>query len=139
VVILSAALVVPLLVLGNAGGGSGRGLALPVLIAAAAVLLNVLTASSVRTAAGPNGVSVRFGLLGWPRCDYRIEQIDRAEVIDLPAWSVAYGFWWTFRRTHCTVRSGPTLRLTLDTGRIVTITVPDAHAAVTAIHQARSA
>jgi hypothetical protein len=51
---------------------------------------------------------------------------------------VVYGFWWSARRTYCTVRSGPTLRLTLNTGRIVTITVPDAHAAVAAINQARS-
>jgi len=138
-VVLSTALVVPLLVLGNAGGGSWRGLAVPLLVAATGVLLNVLTASSVRTAAGPNGVTVRFGLLGWPRGTYRIEQIEHAEVIHLPPWYVAYGFWWTPRRTSCTVRSGPALRLTLDTGRIVTITVPDAHAAVAAIHGARSA
>lgn len=136
-VVLSTALVVPLL--GNAGGGSWRGLAVPLLMAATGVLLNVLTASSVRTAAGPNGVCVRFGLLGWPRCTYRIEQIEHAEVIDLPAWHVAYGFWWTPRRTCCTVRSGATLRLTLRTGRAVTITVPDAPAAVAAIHEARPA
>jgi len=137
-VVLSAALVVPLLVLGNTGDRGWRGLTVPVLVAAAAVLLNVLTAGSVRTAAGPNGVSVRFGLLGWPRCDYRIERIERAEVVDLSPWSVAYGFWWTSRRTHCTVRSGPALRLTLDTGRIVTITGPDARAAVAAIDQAQT-
>lgn len=138
-VVLSTALVAPLLVLGHAGGGSWRGLAVPFLLAAAVVLLNVLTASSVRTAAGPNGVSVRFGLLGWPRCTYRIEQIEHAEVVNLPTWYVAYGFWWTPRRTCCTVRSGPTLRLTLRSGRTVTITVPDAPAAVAAIHEARSA
>ena len=138
-VVVSTALVVPLLVSANAGGGSWRGLAVPLLVAAAGVLLNVLTASSVRTAAGPNGVAVRFGLLGWPRCTYRIEQIEHAEVVDLPPWHVAYGFWWTSRHTYCTARSGPTLRLTLGTGRIVTITVPDAYAAVAAIHEARSA
>jgi hypothetical protein len=97
----------------------------------------VLTAGSVRTAAGPNGVSVRFGVFGWPRGTYRPEQIARAEVIDLSPWSVAYGFWWTPRRTSCTVRSGPALRLTLRTGRIVTITVPDAHAAVAAVRAVR--
>lgn len=135
-VVVSTALVVPLLVAGNSGAGDWRGLAVPLLVAATAVLLNVLTAGSVRTAAGPNGVSVRFGVLGWPRCSYRLGQIAQAEVIDLSPWSVAYGFWWTFRRTHCTVRSGPALRLTLDTGRIVTITVPDPHAAVAAIRPA---
>lgn len=137
-VIVSTALVVPLLVMGNAGAG-WRSLTVPLLVAATGVLLNMLTASSVRTAAGSNGVSVRFGVLGWPRCTYRIEQIEHAEVIDLPFWHVAYGFWWTPRRTSCTVRSGPALRLTLTTGRTVTITVPDAYAAVAAIHEARSA
>jgi hypothetical protein len=139
VVVLSGALAVPLLVFAKSGADSWRSLAVPSLVAAAGVLLNVLTATSVRTTAGPNGVSVRFGLLGWPRWTYRIEQIEQAEVIDLPAWSVAYGFWWTPRRTCCTVRSGPTLRLTLRSGRTVTISVPDAPAAVAAVHAARSA
>jgi hypothetical protein len=137
-VALGTALVAPLLTLGNAGGGR-RGLAVPLLIAAAGVLLNVLTASSVRTAAGPNGVSVRFGLLGWPRCTYRVQEIRHAEVVDLSPWQVAHGFWWTPSRTSWTVRSGPSLRLTLRTGRTVTITVPDAPAAVAAVREARSA
>jgi hypothetical protein len=138
-VLLSTALVVPLLAMGMPSNESWRGLMVPVLVAAAGVLLNALTGTSVRTTAGPNGVSVRFGLLGWPRCTYRLDQIERAEVIDLHPWYVAYGFWWTPHRTCCTVRSGPTLRLTLHTGRTVTVTVPDAHAAVAVIHEAKSA
>ena len=102
------------------------------------MLLEVLTGSSVRTAAGPQGVTVRFGVLGWPRCTYRLAQIAHAEVIDLRLWSVVYGLWWTPRRTCCTVRSGPTLRLTLHSGRTVTITVPDAAAAVAVIREAAS-
>ncbi|MEU8230653.1 hypothetical protein AB0C12_13745 [Actinoplanes sp. NPDC048967] len=136
-VVLSAALVVPLLVLGRAGDGNRPGLAVPLLVAALAVLVNLLTAASIRTTAGPNGVSVRFGVFGWPRGTYRVEQIEHAAVVDLPPWSVSYGFWWTPRRTSCTVRSGPALRLTLRTGRTVTVTVPDAHAAVTAINAVR--
>ncbi len=50
----------------------------------AGVLLEALTATSVRTAAGPHGVMIPFGVLGLPRCTYRLEQIARAEVIDLP-------------------------------------------------------
>ncbi len=138
-VALSSVLVVPLLALGNAPDGRWRDLAVPLLVAAAAVLANLLTASSVRTTAGPNGVSVRFGVVGWPRCTYPVEQIVRAEIIDLDLWRVAYGFWWTPRRTSCTVRPGPALRLTLRTGRTVTVTVPDAPAAVAAIHEAQSA
>ena len=135
-VIISGALVVPLVVLGNATGGRWRDLAIPLLVAAAAVLLNVVTAANVRTTAGPNGVAIRFGLLGWPRGTDRIEQIAHAEVVDLDVWHVAYGFWWTPRRTNCTVRPGPALRLTLRTGRTVTVTVPDAQAAVAVIHEA---
>jgi hypothetical protein len=136
-VILSVVLAMPLLVMANAGDDDWRGLVVPWLVVALGVLLTVLTGSSVRTTAGPNGVSVRFGLFGWPRATYRLEQIERAEVVDLPFWYVAYGFWWTPGRTCCTIRSGPTLRLTLRTGRTVTITVPDPQAAVAAVQEAR--
>ena len=137
-VAVSAALTAPLLIMGSLSYGSSRDLAVPLLVAATGVLLNVLTGSSVRTSAGPNGVSVRFGLLGWPHCTYRLDQIEHAEVVDLPIWRVALGFWWTPGHTHCTVRSGPALRLTLRTGRKVTVTVPDAHAAAAVIDEAKS-
>ena len=136
-VALSVALVVPLLAVSNMTAGDRGDLAVLLLVIGAGVLLEVLTSSSVRTAAGPNGVTVRLQC-GLPRCTYRLAQIAHAEVIDLPAWSVVYGFWWTPRRTCCTVRSGPTLRLRLHSGRMVTITVPDAPAAVAVIREAAS-
>ena len=144
VVVLLAALTVPPLLLGSLSHGSWRdpaGPAIPLLVAGAAVLVNVLTGLSVRTAAGPNGVSVRCGLVGWPRRTYRLEDIERAEVIDLPPslWRLSLGFWWTPRHTYFTVRTGPALRLAMRTGRSVTITVPDPHAAVTIIREARPA
>jgi hypothetical protein len=144
VVALSAALMVPLLLLGSLSRGSWldpAGPAIPLLIAAVAVLINVLTGLSVRTAAGPNGVSVYCGVVGWPRRTYRLEEIERAEVVDLSPslWRVSLGFWWTPRHTYFTVRTGPALRLALHTGRTVTITVPDSHAAVTIIREAKSA
>ncbi|WP_314171824.1 hypothetical protein [Streptomyces winkii] len=138
-VVLSVVPMAPLLVMGGSSNESWRGFAVPLLVAAAVGLVNALTGSSVRTTAGPNGISVRFGPLGWPRCTYGLERVERAEVIDLPPWYVAFGFWWTPRRTYCTVRSGPALRLTLRTGRTVTVTVPDARAALAAIHEAKSA
>jgi hypothetical protein len=103
----------------------------------AGIVINLLTATSVRTAVGPNGVAVRFGVFGWPRATYQVADIRHAEVIDLPWWAVAFGFWWTPRRTCCTVRRGPTLRLTLTNGRTVTITVPDPQAAA-ALAQAQA-
>ena len=135
-VALSVALIVPLLAVSNISAGDRGDLVILVPVIVVGVLLEMLTSSSVRTTAGPHGVTVRFGVLGLPRCTYRLAQIAHAEVIDLPACSVVYGFWWTPRRTCCTVRSGPTLRLTLHSGRTVTITVPDAPAAVAVIREA---
>lgn len=137
-ILASAVGLVPLLVLGQMSNGRWAGLAIPLLLAAVGIVLYWLTGSTVRTTAGPNGVTVHLGTIGWPRCTYRLDEIRRAEVVDLPFWSVAGGFWWTPRRTCCTVRSGPTLRLVLHTGRCVTVSAPDPQAAVTAIEEARA-
>lgn len=109
----------------------------PLVLIAIGVVAEILTGSSVRATAGPNGLTIHWGLLGWPRCTYRLDQIERAEMIDLPWWRVSYGFWWTPKRTNCTVRSGPTLRISLRNGRTVTITVPDPTAAVAALRHTR--
>ena len=108
----------------------------PLVLVAIGVLAEVLTGSSVRATAGPNGLTIRWGVVGWPRCTYRLDEIEHAEVIDLPWWRVSFGLWWTPRRTNCTVRSGPTLRLSLRNQRTVTITVPEPHAAVAALREA---
>ena len=109
---------------------------IPLILVAIGVLAEILTGSSVRATAGPNGLTIHWGLIGWPRCTYRLDQIEHAEVIDLPWWRVSYGLWWTPKRTNCTVRSGPTLRLSLRNQRTVTITVPEPAAAVAALHEA---
>lgn len=107
----------------------------PLILIAIGVIAEILTGSSVRATAGPNGLTVHWGLLGWPHCTYRLEQIEHAEVVDVAWWRVSYGFWWTPRRTNCTVRSGPTLRISLRNNRTITITVPDPSAAVAALRQ----
>jgi hypothetical protein len=109
----------------------------PLMLVGVGALAEVLTGSSVRATAGPNGLTVHWGLLGWPRCTYQLEEIERAEVIELPWWRVSFRLWWTRRRTNCTVRSGPTLRVRLRNGRTVTITVPDPAAAVAALRDAQ--
>jgi len=144
VVALGTALMVPLVSLGSLSHGGWldpAGPAIPLLAAAAVVLIIVLTGLRVRTAAGPNGVSVHCGAFGWPRRTYRLEGIERVEVIDLSPslWRVSLGFWWTPRHTYFTVRNGAALRLAMHSGRSVTITVPDPHAAVTIIREAKSA
>lgn len=115
---------------------SDRMFVVPVVLVAIGMLAEVLTGSSVRATVGPNGFTIRWGLVGWPRCTYRIDEVEHAEVIDLPWWRVSYGFWWTPKSTTCTVRSGPTVRLTLRSQRIVTITVPEPERAVAALRDA---
>lgn len=144
VVALGAALIVPLVSLGSFSHGNWlapTGPAIPLLTAAAVVLVTALTGVRVRTAAGPTGVSVHCGAFGWPRRTYRLTEIERVEAIDLSPslWRVSLGFWWTPRHTYFTVRTGPALRLALHSGRTVTITVPDPHTAVTIIREATSA
>ncbi|TYC08088.1 hypothetical protein FXF65_40185 [Actinomadura syzygii] len=143
-VAVHAALLAPLLLLGSLSHGSWldpAGPAIPLLVGAMVALITMLTGLSVKTAAGPNGVSVQCGAVGWPRRTYRLEEIERAEVIDLAPspWRMSLGFWWTPRHTYFTVRTGPALRLTMRTGRSVTITVPDPHAAITILREANSA
>jgi hypothetical protein len=134
-----AAVLLALVATSSGGAWSDPVIILPLLLIAVGVLADLLTASSVRATAGPNGFTIAWGSIGWPRCSYPLDQIARAEIIDLPWWRVSWGFWWTPRRTSCTVRSGPTVRLTLATGRIVTVTVPEPAAAVAALHDAMGA
>ena len=125
------------LVGGAVAGGLWWEIAIPMALVALGIVLNVLTASSVRATAGPNGVTVHWGMVGWPRAHYPLAAIAHAEVIDLAWWRVSWGFWWTPRRTCCTLQAGPTLRLALHNGRTVTITVPEPDDAVAAVHDAQ--
>lgn len=131
--------VIPLVAIPALEGAWGWAVVIPLVLAAIGVAAELLTASSVRCTAGPNGVTVHWGVIGWPRSRYALAAIEDARVVDLPWWRVSWGFWWTPKRTSCTVRSGPTLRLALRSGRTVTITVPEPDAAVAALHEARSA
>lgn len=106
------------------------------LLALIGLLAEVATASDVRATCGRQGVSIYWGFAGWPRASYRLDAIADATVADIPWWAVSYGLWWTPWRTVCTVRSGPALRLRLHSGRTVTVTVPDPHAAVAALRSA---
>ena len=135
-VALTSALAVLLIVMGWNGQGSWIELAVPFTLIALGILANVLTASSVRASAGPNGFDVRWGLVGWPRCTYQIDQIATAEVVRVPWSRVSFGLWWTPKRTSCTLRAGAAVRLVLTSGRIVTVTVPHPDLAVQAIEDA---
>lgn len=106
------------------------------LLALIGLLTEVATASDVRVTCGRQGVSFYWGLAGWPRASYRLDDIADATIATIPWWAVSYGLWWTPWRTVCTVRSGPALRLRLHGGRTVTVTVPDPHAALVALRSA---
>ncbi len=138
-VVVTALLNVPLLGLAFAsenGSAQQTGLVVASLVLLG-VLAEVATASDVRATCGSQGVSVHWGIVGWPRMRYVLADIADASVVTIPWWAVSFGFWWTPTRTVCTVRSGPALRLRLANGRTVTITVPDPHAAVAALRAAR--
>ncbi|MGW4063818.1 hypothetical protein ACWEGE_36410 [Amycolatopsis sp. NPDC004747] len=143
VVVFGVAMMAPLLALASISYGSWfdrAGPTISLVVGAAAVLFTGLTGLSVRTAVGPNGVSVHCGAFGWPRRTYRLDEIDRAEVTELsPLWCLMLGHWWTPSHTYFTTRTGLALRLVLRTGRIVTINVPDPRAVATIIQEAKAA
>lgn len=130
-VVLSGLLLVPLI--GLASSQVDGTFVIVVALALLGLLAEVVTASDVRVACGSQGVSVHWGIVGWPRMRYELAEIAEASVVQVPWWAVSFGFWWTPGRTVCTVRSGPTLRLRLHNGRTVTLTVPDPHAAAAAL------
>lgn len=134
-VVVSGLLLVPLLGL-TAIDSVDTTVVLVSLLALIGLLAEVATASDVRVTCGRQGVSFYWGLAGWPRASYRLDDIAEATIATIPWWAVSYGLWWTPWRTVCTVRSGPALRLRLHSGRTVTVTVPDPHAAVAALRSA---
>lgn len=135
-VVISGLLLIPLIGLASTSGSVDRTVVLITVLALVGLLAEVATASDVRASCGSHGVSMHWGVLGWPRATYALADIREASVIEVPWWAVSYGFWWTPGRTVCTVRTGPALRLRLANGRKVTITVPDPHAALAALRAA---
>ena len=134
-VLVSGLLLVPLL-RSTATNSVDTTVVLVGVLALIGLLAEVGTASDVRTTCGRQGVSFSWGFAGWPRASYRLDDIAEATIATIPWWAVSYGLWWTPWRTVCTVRSGPALRLRLHSGRTVTVTVPDPHAALAALRSA---
>ena len=138
--LLTVALAVPVVVLGRPSGESlaSPAAAAPLAVVVACVLVTLFTASSVRALAGPSGVTVHFGVFGWPRFGYPIERIAVAEAVVIPASHWAFGMYWSPRRgLMLTLRTGPALRLVLTNGRRITVSTPDPETAVRAIESAR--
>ncbi len=136
-VVVGVAMTLPLIGLAAASTGSVRNPGFLVLaLVLIGILVEIVTASDVRATCGGQGVSVHWGFVGWPRMRYALGDIADASIVRVPWWGVSFGFWWTPSRTVCTVRTGPALRLRLTSGRTVTVTVPDPHAAVAALRAA---
>jgi hypothetical protein len=138
---LSTALLVPFVAMskGSDASWTDAGQFIPLMVVFIAAAINLLTATSVRTVAGPNGVTVYFGVVGRPRFRYPIDRIRHAEAVQLRSSIWTWGIYWAPRRgLMLTLRTGAALRLVLTNGRQVTISTPDPDAAVVAIDEARA-
>jgi len=135
--VITGILLVPLLGFAVASSPFDNRVALVGVLALLVALAAIVTSADVRTTCGPQGVSIHWGTVGWPRTRYALEDIADVSVVVVGWWSVSYGFWWTPTRTLCTVRTGPALRLRLRSGRQVTVSVPDPQQAATVLDRAR--
>jgi hypothetical protein len=92
-----------------------------------AVLVGMFTAATVSV--NDTGLTVRFGWLGWPRRRIGLDEIDRAEVVDVKA--IAYGGWGYRIRPGVSaliVRNGDAIRAVCRDRRDLVVTVDDAAA-----------
>lgn len=107
----------------------------PIALALAALVVGLVTSTSLRVTIGPRGVQVRCGVFGWPRFDYPRGRISGGEIVSVSIWrSWNCGVTWTPRGGWAFfLRSGPALRLTLTNGRRVTVGVTDPRAALDAL------
>lgn len=140
IVILSLALATPLLLISFASGGSLGDLLVPLLVVLL-VGISVAVSSSLRSTIGPTGASVRFGVFGFPRFHWSLEEIVSAEAVEISPWNQLLGVcWWTpAGGWRLSLRSGTAIRLTLTSGRYVTFDVEDCDEAIQAIEAARRA
>lgn len=136
-VVLSVVGVIPLLVLALAGSADDPIVWVSGALILLAVAVTVVWSTSLRVTVGPRGVSVRFGVFGWPHLSYPIERIASVEPATLSPLSTGWGIWWSRRDgLRLTLRKGPVIRLTLVSGRRVTINVEQPDAAVATLRAA---
>lgn len=107
------------------------------LVGGVVVAVAVWEFSTIRLTAGPGGVTVRYGLFGFPRYHYPSDQIASARAEDLSfAQLGGLGMHWSpWRGTRLTVRPGPTLQLVLTSGGTVAISAADPKAAAAVLHR----
>ena len=133
---LTTALIVPFLAMGAGSKDSWTAPAfvIPLAVVVVVALINLLTLSSIRTLAGPNGVSIHFGAFGWPRHHYPLAKIQDVAAVEIPNSWWAWGITWSPRRgLMLTLRNGPALQLTLTNNRKITVSTPHPENAIQAI------
>ena len=138
VVALAAALAVPFAGFSRPDVGAPPFLhwAPSLLVLLCVVVLGVMTATSLRVTVGPTGVDARFGTLRLPRFRYPVATIAAARPATIQPWATP-GIFWTHRDgLRLALRSGPAIRLTLNSGRRITIAVDDAGSALQALSRA---
>lgn len=135
VVIAAVAGGLALVLFGRPWAGPWPGMIGPLTIALIALVVGLVTSTSLRVTTGPRGAQIRCGVFGWPRFSYPRERIVGGEIVMVSIWHTwNWGLSWTRRGGWIFVlRSGPAVRLTLTTGRRVTIGVADPPAALAAL------
>lgn len=137
---VTSAVIVPLLAMAAPSRAelTAPAFLVPVAIAVLAIVVNVVTLSSLRTTAGPRGVTAHFGVFGWPRFRYPIASISQVVTTDVkPSSQLAWGLTWSPRRgLTLALRNGRAVKLTLRNGRTVTVGVRDAGEVVRVLAQA---
>lgn len=120
---------------GRPWAGPWPGMLGPLAVVVALIVITLLTATSLRVTTGPQGVQVRCGPFGWPRFTYPPSAVTAVEVVEVSIWKTwNWGLNWTPRLGwSLLLRSGPALRLTLTSGRKVTVGVADPAAALAAL------
>jgi hypothetical protein len=108
---------------------------LGLLISGIIVIIVSVQFSSLRVTAGGNGVIARYGPFGQPRFRFSRDSISEAAARDVTICDVGgLGLHWSpWRGTRLTVRTGPTLQLSMVNGCTVLISVADPDHAVRAI------
>jgi hypothetical protein len=137
-VVLAAALMVPLAGLSRPTDGTPvpNTWAPSLLVLLVVVVVAVLTSTSLRVTIGERGITARFGTLRLPRFRYPIESIASARPAMIRPWATP-GIFWTHRDgLRLALRSGPAVRLTLRSGRRVTIGVDNSSSALWALERA---
>ena len=128
-VVVGVALLVPLLAMSlpDRSGYLRPAFLIPAGLATLAVVVSLGMVSSLRTTAGPQGLTVHFGVLGWPRFRYRIGDIRSVQVVRVSTAQLVY-VWTPSSGLTLALRGGEAVRLHLANGRRVTVGVDDAHA-----------